>query len=147
MSVNAYYMPVFHVVVISGATLQQINDGSGSQTLGNNSISEAFADSAGLEKAQLAFEAALLQEQSKTQLYGDVPGANSQLGYTAQQLFFISSCFMFCSFQGYAFERSAVYPPPFLRCNAPVMNTRAFGAAFGCAQGAPMNPIIRCNFH
>ncbi|KAL1452295.1 hypothetical protein MTO96_027936 [Rhipicephalus appendiculatus] len=127
--------------------LQQINDGSGSQTLGNNSISEAFADSAGLEKAQLAFEAALLQEQSKTQLYGDVPGANSQLGYTAQQLFFISSCFMFCSFQGYAFERSAVYPPPFLRCNAPVMNTRAFGAAFGCAQGAPMNPIIRCNFH
>ncbi|KAH7960770.1 hypothetical protein HPB49_023279 [Dermacentor silvarum] len=220
MAVNAYYVPVFHVVVISGTILQagygsrvhelsarspfaedahvpaihfgslgrviahelshafdvahstfdqhvqpltlyspssrkelltrlaclakQINDASGSQTLGNNSISEAFADNAGLEKAHLAFEA-LLRQQSEAQLGGDGPAAS--LGYTAQQLFFISGCFMFCSDQGYAFSRHAVYPPPFLRCNTPVMNTREFGVAFGCAQGAPMNPIIRCNFH
>ncbi|XP_065301396.2 neprilysin-1-like isoform X4 [Dermacentor albipictus] len=123
---------------------QQINDASGSQTLGNNSISEAFADNAGLEKAQLAFKA-LLRQESEVKLSGNGPATS--LGYTAQQLFFVSSCFMYCSDQGYTFSRNAFYPPPFLRCNAPVMNTREFGVAFGCAQGAPMNPIIRCNFH
>ncbi|KAH6934346.1 hypothetical protein HPB50_023038 [Hyalomma asiaticum] len=117
---------------------RQINDASGSQTLGNNSISEAFADNAG----------GLRQQSETAQLYNDVPpGSASQLGYTAQQLFFVSSCFMLCSSQGYDFKRRAVYPPPFLRCNTAVMNTRAFGVAFGCPQGAPMNPIIRCNFH
>ncbi|XP_065301393.2 endothelin-converting enzyme 2-like isoform X2 [Dermacentor albipictus] len=207
MTVNAYYMPVFNVVLIPGTILQspfamdadvpainfgslgrvighelshafdatystldqhvqpltlyspssrkefltrlaclakQINDASGSQTLGNNSISEAFADNAGLEKAQLAFKA-LLRQESEVKLSGNGPATS--LGYTAQQLFFVSSCFMYCSDQGYTFSRNAFYPPPFLRCNAPVMNTREFGVAFGCAQGAPMNPIIRCNFH
>nr|XP_050028437.2 endothelin-converting enzyme 1-like [Dermacentor andersoni] len=208
MTVNAYYMPVFNVVVLSGTILQspfamdadvpainfgslgrvighelshafdathstldqhvqplmlyspsshkefltrlaclakqQINDASGSQTLGNNSISEAFADNAGLEKAQLAFKA-LLQQESEVKLGGDGPAAS--LGYTAQQLFFVSGCLMFCSGQGYTFSQNAIYPPPFLRCNAPVMNTREFGVAFGCPQGTPMNPIIRCNFH
>ncbi|XP_075540049.1 neprilysin-1-like [Dermacentor variabilis] len=123
---------------------QQINDASGSQTLGNNSISEAFADNAGLEKAQLAFKA-LLRQESEVKLGGNGPAAS--LGYTAQQLFFVSGCLMFCSGQGYTFSQNDIYPPPFLRCNAPVMNTREFGVAFGCAQGTPMNPIIRCNFH
>ncbi|KAH7984198.1 hypothetical protein HPB52_017924 [Rhipicephalus sanguineus] len=120
---------------------KQVNDGSGSQTLGNNSISEAFADNAGLEKAYLAFKALT---QSDPLIY--TKPANP-LGYTAQQLFFVSGCFVFCAFQGYAFERNAVYPPPFLRCNTPAMNTRDFGAAFSCPQGAPMNPLVRCNFH
>ncbi|KAH6943980.1 hypothetical protein HPB50_001089 [Hyalomma asiaticum] len=120
---------------------QQVNDGSGSQTLGNNSISEAFADNAGLEKAYLAFKA-LMQSDPLTYSRPANP-----LGYTAQQLFFVSGCFVFCAFQGYAFDQNAIYPPPFLRCNTPAMNTRDFGVAFSCAQGAPMNPIIRCNFH
>ncbi|XP_037561258.1 neprilysin-1 [Dermacentor silvarum] len=204
LAVNAFYMPVFHVIFVTGAIMQspfavgtdepainygslgriighelshafqestssldehvqpltlyspsshkeflgrlacltkQVNDGSGSQTLGNNSISETFADNAGIQKAYLAFKARL---QSDPLL--NVKPSN-QLGYTAQQLFFVSGCFVFCAFQGYAFDHNAVYPPPFLRCNMPAMNTRDFGAAFSCAQGAPMNPIIRCNFH
>ncbi|XP_075530515.1 neprilysin-11-like [Dermacentor variabilis] len=204
LSVNAFYMPIFHVIYVTGAIMQspfavradepainygslgriighelshafyvsttsvdehlqpfrlyspssykeflgrlaclakQVNDGSGSQTLGNNSISETFADNAGIQKAYLAFKA-LLQSDP---LLNDKPA--NPLGYTAQQLFFVSGCFVFCAFQGYASDQNAVYPPPFLRCNMPAMNTRDFGVAFSCAQGAPMNPIIRCNFH
>ncbi|XP_075737729.1 neprilysin-1 isoform X2 [Rhipicephalus microplus] len=120
---------------------KQVNDGSGSQTLGNNSISEAFADNAGLEKSYLAFKGLT---QSDPLIYSK---PINPLGYTAQQMFFVSSCFVFCAFQGYAFERNSVYPPPFLRCNTPAMNSRDFGSAFNCAQGAPMNPLVRCNFH
>ncbi|KAL1426664.1 hypothetical protein MTO96_018135 [Rhipicephalus appendiculatus] len=120
---------------------KQVNDGSGSQTLGNNSIAEAFADNAGLEKAYLAFKALT---QSDPTIFSKPA---NPLGYTAQQLFFVSSCFVFCAFQGYAFERNTVYPPPFLRCNTPAMNSPDFGNAFTCAQGAPMNPLVRCNFH
>ncbi|CAN7939779.1 unnamed protein product, partial [Ixodes hexagonus] len=53
----------------------EVNQNSGSRSLGFISIEESFADSAGLEKAYLAYQR--------------LPKEPSQFGYTQEQLFFV----------------------------------------------------------
>ncbi|KAM7308667.1 neprilysin-11-like [Ixodes scapularis] len=102
--------------------VEQVIQNSGSRPLGLNSIEESFADSAGLEKAYLAYQR--------------LPEEPSQFGYTQEQLFFVSGCFGFCSMDGLAVAWNQLHLPPKLRCNTPVMNLRQFGRAFGCTQEA-----------
>lgn len=53
--------------------------------------------------------------------------------YTVEQMFFIGYCFSHCGAEG---ERL---------CNVPLKNSDAFAAAFKCAPGSPMNPLVKCN--
>ncbi|KAK8766685.1 hypothetical protein V5799_006534 [Amblyomma americanum] len=97
-------------------------------------VSETFADTAGTEKAHLAYET--------------LPQQPALLGYTQEQLFFIASCFEFCGPNAYAHRSPpGVYPALALRCNLPAANQERFGAAFRCPSGAPLNPAQRCTFH
>ncbi|CAN7984035.1 unnamed protein product [Ixodes pacificus] len=57
--------------------VEQVIRNSGSRPLGFNSIEESFADSAGLEKAYLAYQR--------------LPEEPSQFGYTQEQLFFVEA--------------------------------------------------------
>lgn len=112
---------------------KQISSISGRPTLGLNSISEAFADNAGSEKAYLT--------------YSKLPKGSDTFGYTQDQLFFVSGCFPFCYGRGYHYSVDERYPPPYLRCNTPAMNAPQFAEAFKCKEKAPLNPSSRCIFH
>lgn len=97
-------------------------------------VAEAFADTAGTEKAHLAYRTLPLQP--------------SLLGYTQEQLFFVASCFGFCGPSAYRYRSPpGLYPAVALRCNLPVANQQRFAAAFQCPSGASLNPRERCTFH
>ncbi|KAH7935781.1 hypothetical protein HPB52_013489 [Rhipicephalus sanguineus] len=99
-----------------------------------------FADCGGLEKVMRA-----LRE------LGPQPGVTlGEHSFTAQQAFFVSSCFKWCA--KYVPKPAAgeqpddiakIYSPLNMRCNVPLMNT-AFADAFGCAPGTIMSPKVRC---
>ncbi|XP_064475926.1 endothelin-converting enzyme 1-like [Ornithodoros turicata] len=112
----------------------QLNFATGSTTLGKNSISEAFADNAGMEKATLAFQR--LQFSGK-----------GMLGYTAPQLFYVSACFKFCGEYGDEVAEDEKYPPLHLRCDLPMANENYFLQVFHCPLGANMRAPIQCTFH
>ncbi|KAL3252130.1 hypothetical protein MRX96_054940 [Rhipicephalus microplus] len=103
---------------------------------GDYALSENFADSGGLLKAYRAFRAAKA---------GSRPAAPASLAsFTDEQMFFLSSCFKWCSAEGK--ESAGSYSPPRLRCNVPLMNMPQFAAAFQCGPGKAMNPSTRCDF-
>ncbi|XP_049275347.1 membrane metallo-endopeptidase-like 1 [Rhipicephalus sanguineus] len=107
---------------------------------GDSALSENFADCGGLEKVMRA-----LRE------LGPQPGVTlGEHSFTAQQAFFVSSCFKWCA--KYVPKPAAgeqpddiakIYSPLNMRCNVPLMNT-AFADAFGCAPGTIMSPKVRC---
>nr|XP_037273385.1 endothelin-converting enzyme homolog [Rhipicephalus microplus] len=98
-----------------------------------NVLSEAFADTAGAEKARLA--------------YATLPTQQGALGYSPEQLFFVAGCFVFCAKNAYSWETEDKYPAYALRCNMPVSNQKHFAEAFGCPSDAALNPSTRCTFH
>ncbi|KAH7935298.1 neprilysin-1 [Rhipicephalus sanguineus] len=108
---------------------------------GDSALSENFADCGGLEKVMRA-----LRE------LGPQPGVTlGEHSFTAQQAFFVSSCFKWCA--KYVPKPAAgeqpddiakIYSPLNMRCNVPLMNTPAFADAFGCAPGTIMSPKVRC---
>ncbi|KAL1477873.1 hypothetical protein MTO96_035411 [Rhipicephalus appendiculatus] len=98
-----------------------------------NALSETFADTAGTEKARLA--------------YATMPASNGILAYTPEQSFYVASCFVFCSEAAYSWRKSGIYPPMMLRCNLPVYNQERFAEAFSCPSHAALNPQNRCTFH
>ncbi|KAK8760982.1 hypothetical protein V5799_027751 [Amblyomma americanum] len=106
---------------------------TGDRKHAKSALSEAFADSAGTEKARLTF--------------GSLPPGPGILGYTQEQLFFVAGCFEFCTDEGYSYEQNGLYPAVVLRCNQPVSNEKRFAQAFKCAEGAALNPRDRCSFH
>ncbi|XP_077507523.1 neprilysin-like [Amblyomma americanum] len=113
----------------------QANKMTRSAIAGNNSISEAFADNAGVEAAYLAYAA--------------LPKSDRQAGagsYTADQAFFAGGCFMFCQGKD-DFSEFSIYLPHNLRCNQPCINTQEFAEAFRCKKGSPMFPRRRCDIH
>ncbi|XP_075737465.1 endothelin-converting enzyme 2-like [Rhipicephalus microplus] len=111
----------------------QLLEYTGSPVHARSALSETFADTAGIQKARLA--------------YGTLPPNNGLLGYTQEQLFFVASCFEFCSRKAYEYRKMGLYPAVALRCNLPAANEPRFAAAFGCTEGAVLNPTKRCNFH
>ncbi|XP_049520861.1 endothelin-converting enzyme 1 [Dermacentor silvarum] len=103
---------------------------------GDYALTENFADSGGLLKAYRAFRAVKA---------GSSPAAPPSLaGFTDEQLFFLSSCFKWCSTEDK--QGAGSYSPPRLRCNVPLMNMREFAQAFDCGSGKTMNPASRCDF-
>lgn len=100
---------------------------------GFNALPETFADTAGTEKARLA--------------YASLPTQQGILGYSQEQLFFVATCFMLCAKNPYSWKESDTYPAHALRCNLPVSNEKKFAAAFKCPTGAALNPPTRCTFH
>ncbi|XP_070385502.1 endothelin-converting enzyme 1-like [Dermacentor albipictus] len=111
----------------------QLLDYTRSPTHARSAVSETFADTAGTEKAYLAFKT--------------LPPQPGLLGYTQEQLFFVASSFEFCSRSAYDYRRTGLYPAVVLRCNLPAGNQPGFAAAFRCPKGAPLNPARRCSFH
>ncbi|XP_037502837.1 neprilysin-1, partial [Rhipicephalus sanguineus] len=83
-----------------------------------NVLTETFADTAGTEKARLAF--------------GSMELTDGILGYTPEQSFYVASCFLFCSEGAYTWKKTGLYPPMMLRCNLPVHNQERFAEAFSC---------------
>ncbi|CAN7944081.1 unnamed protein product, partial [Ixodes hexagonus] len=98
-----------------------------------SSLAESFADTAGVEKAYLVYEEAT-----------SGPGMT---GYTADQLFFLSGCFIFCGRERQGMSTSRIYPPLYLRCDLPAANLDRFAEAFHCRRNSPLNPTVRCDFH
>lgn len=111
----------------------QVNAATSSFTLGRNSLSEAFADNAGMEKAVLAYKAHR--------------NGQGMLGYTADQMFFISACFTFCGDSKTKYAENEKYPPLGLRCDLPAANVEMFAEAFKCSPLSAMYLKKRCNFH
>ncbi|XP_037580473.2 endothelin-converting enzyme homolog [Dermacentor silvarum] len=112
---------------------RQLQSYTDNEVHSKNALSEAFADTAGTEKAWLAFTS--------------LPAEKGVLGYTQEQSFFIASCFEFCSEGGYQWQKNGKYPAMVLRCNIPARNEKEFAAAFSCPTGSAMNPEKRCTFH
>ncbi|XP_064488512.1 neprilysin-1-like [Ornithodoros turicata] len=192
--VNAYYLPMFHMMVIPGAILQapfvsselldavnygsigrvvgheimhafdpneaslsrtgervdlftdkargvveemlsclknQVNEAGKSTTLGNASIGQVFADSAGIEVAYKAYS--MLRKEPRRD------------EYASDQLFFASGCFSYCSLLKDKVSPNQRYPSAAMRCNLPAMNMKEFSEAFFCSAGAPVNPSKRCS--
>ncbi|XP_075539663.1 endothelin-converting enzyme 1-like [Dermacentor variabilis] len=103
---------------------------------GDYALTENFADSGGLLKAYRAYRAVRA---------GSQPAAPASLaGFTDEQLFFLSSCFKWCSREDK--QGAGSYSPPRQRCNVPLMNMREFAEAFDCASGTTMSPSTRCDF-
>ncbi|KAH9368079.1 hypothetical protein HPB48_002712 [Haemaphysalis longicornis] len=96
-------------------------------------LSETFADTAGQEKAYLAFKTLSNQQ--------------GILGYSPEQLFFIAGCFPFCAPNPYHFQLESLYPARALRCNLPASNEKHFAQAFKCRPGTWFNTASRCEFH
>ncbi|XP_050042399.1 membrane metallo-endopeptidase-like 1 [Dermacentor andersoni] len=111
---------------------------------GDTALSENFADCGGLDKVYRSFKS--LGPQPSQRL-GDE-------SYTADQLFFISSCYKWCTVEGAMRGRSSspsdeseaikFYSPMHMRCNVPLMNMPEFAEHFSCAPGTVMNPRVRC---
>ncbi|XP_065295081.1 neprilysin-1-like [Dermacentor albipictus] len=111
----------------------QLANYTDSESHGSNALSETFADTAGTEKARLA--------------YDSLPSQPGMLGYTQEQLFFIAGCFEFCAKTPYSWQALGKYPAYALRCNLPVSNHKNFAKAFKCPPGTALNPPKRCSFH
>ncbi|KAH6926793.1 hypothetical protein HPB50_022178 [Hyalomma asiaticum] len=134
---HVFYSPRFfqQLTEVQNCIILQANKLTQSAIAGNNSASEAFADSAGVEVAYLAYRALLESDR--------LTGA----GYdTADQTFFAATCYMFCQAVE-EYSEFSIYLPHRLRCKQPCLNTQEFANAFGCKEGSPMFPRHRCDVH
>ncbi|KAH6925748.1 hypothetical protein HPB50_009708 [Hyalomma asiaticum] len=134
---HVFYSPRFFQQLreVQDCIILQANKLTQSAIAGNNSASEAFADSAGVEVAYLAYRALLESDR--------LTGA----GYdTADQTFFAATCYMFCQAVE-EYSEFSIYLPHRLRCKQPCLNTQEFANAFGCKEGSPMFPRHRCDVH
>ncbi|XP_077498804.1 neprilysin-1-like [Amblyomma americanum] len=134
---QAFYTPRFRKLLEGqqDCLILQANKMTESAIAGNNSISETYADTAGLEAAYLA--------------YSTLPLTDRRMGvgpYTADQAFFVGSCYMLCEAERTPSERS-VYLPHRVRCNQPCINTQEFADAYRCSKGSAMFPRSRCDIH
>ncbi|KAL1484101.1 hypothetical protein MTO96_000248 [Rhipicephalus appendiculatus] len=105
-------------------------------SIGERTITESFADNSGTELAYLTYWA-LAESRRK----------EGVAGFTADQSFFIATCFFLCGADGEKQLENSVYLSLKVRCNQPLMNTEQFAEAFPCAVGTPMRPQNRCDIH
>ncbi|XP_064473318.1 neprilysin-3-like [Ornithodoros turicata] len=111
----------------------QMNAVVNTTTLGNNSIAENFAIHTGFEKAILGYQS--LSEKGE-----------SFLGYTPDEMFFISSCFAMCGKSKMGYGEDEKKPPFGTRCNLPAGNSKLFGETFNCTSSNKMSFATRCQF-
>ncbi|KAH7950665.1 hypothetical protein HPB51_028301 [Rhipicephalus microplus] len=96
--------------------------------------SENVADLVGTMLAYAAYS-------SLPQKYKDVKLAGFDM--SPDRLFFVSDCTKWCTQSATA---RSPYAPMRSRCIVPLMNMPEFSSVFGCAAGAPMNPVKKCTF-
>ncbi|KAK8774480.1 hypothetical protein V5799_010985 [Amblyomma americanum] len=134
---QAVYAPRFQRLLAEqqDCLMLQANKMTRSDIAGNNSISETFADNAGVEAAFLAYST--LQQPDRLRGIGQ---------YTADQAFFAASCYIFCEAKRTSSE-DGIYLPHSLRCNQPFISSQEFADAFHCREGLPMFPSHRCDIH
>ncbi|CAN7937075.1 unnamed protein product [Ixodes hexagonus] len=108
----------------------------GGINFGDHALSENFADCGGMLKVYQAFHGSQAKKNR--------PLGESLAKFTDEQLFFISSCFKWCS--NNEKQTPGWYSPPRMRCNVPLMNMPEFAKAFRCGAGKAMNPSRRCDF-
>ncbi|KAL1478102.1 hypothetical protein MTO96_035223 [Rhipicephalus appendiculatus] len=171
--VNAFYLPIYHVMVIPPAIMfapilparaaarAQLRlagprrgassvcaasttrpPGRAASTTGTRRSPRTSPTAGGLDKVYRSFKS--LGPQPSQRL-GDT-------SYTADQLFFISSCYKWCTVESAMRSRSPTdeseaikfYSPMHMRCNVPLMNMPEFAEHFSCAPGTVMNPRVRC---
>ncbi|KAL3209822.1 hypothetical protein MRX96_037634 [Rhipicephalus microplus] len=110
---------------------------------GDTALAENFADCGGMVKALHAFRN--LGQQTAMTLKGRE--------FTAEQLFFISSCYKWCwptrdsaklRKSGDKDDILKFYSPMDMRCNVPLMNMPEFEQAFACTNGSYMRSLSRC---
>ncbi|KAH6937022.1 hypothetical protein HPB50_025111 [Hyalomma asiaticum] len=110
---------------------------------GDTALAENFADCGGMAKTIQAFRN--LGPQPDMILKGRE--------FTAEQVFFISSCYKWCwpmrdsegLRKGDARDEVVkFYSPMDMRCNVPLMNMPEFAQAFACANGSYMSSLSRC---
>lgn len=121
----------------------EVSNGTGI-AFGDTALAENFADCGGIAKTIQAFRH--LGPQPAMTLKGRM--------FTAEQLFFLASCYKWCwpipDFKKRL--RSGVggndvvkyYSPMDMRCNVPLMNMPEFAQAFACANGSYMSSLTRC---
>ncbi|CAN8005543.1 unnamed protein product [Ixodes hexagonus] len=64
-------------------------------------------------------------------------------GFSPEQLFFIGSCFKWCSRTGGGLgDHVVAETPPRLRCNVPLMLNKGFGKVFSCRAGSKMTRFV-----
>lgn len=106
---------------------------------GKLTAGENIADNGGLEEAYLAYK------EWEKRNGGPGPGLD---GLTADQLFFIGHAQVWCALTTPETARLRVtvdvHAPPRFRVLGPIANHPAFGAAFQCPAGTPMNPPRKC---
>ncbi|XP_075550207.1 endothelin-converting enzyme 2-like [Dermacentor variabilis] len=117
---------------------------SGGVNFGDHALSENFADSGGVLKAYRAFKAAPKVVVENQQGEGEAAASRALSRFSAEQLFFVSSCFKWCSRDEK--QSPGWYSPPRMRCNVPLLNMPEFAEAFECGAGKAMNPATRCDF-
>ncbi|XP_075746325.1 neprilysin-21-like [Rhipicephalus microplus] len=123
---KVFYLRRSHQSVLSLSRLQE--------TIDEILDSENLADLVGTSLAYTAFTLLDPKDVGYT-----LPG----LDMTSEQLFFVLNCVKLCT----TFTRYPKrYAPYRSRCNVPLMNMDEFANAFGCSQGAPMNPPGKCYF-
>ncbi|KAH9372202.1 hypothetical protein HPB48_019217 [Haemaphysalis longicornis] len=106
---------------------------------GDTALEENFADCGGIVKALRAFR--FLGPQPSEKL--------AKREFTAEQLFFVSSCYKWCSPlekrpEGDREGVVKIYSPMDMRCNVPLMNIPEFAAAFQCSSTSRMASYKRC---
>ncbi len=104
-------------------------------------MGENLADNGGLSESFRAFKN-VEAKRGPSPVLADLPHL------TADQLFFISYGFSWCSaFRPEALRNQIeynVHSPAMYRVNVPVSNSLDFARAFKCPIGSPMNPAKKC---
>jgi predicted metalloendopeptidase len=108
---------------------------------GKLTAGENIADNGGVKLAYQAYEA-WRAEQSP-------PPPRRVDGYTDDQLYFLAYAQSYCDKETpealETLAHSNPHSPPMSRVNGVIINQPAFGPAFQCAAGKPMNPGARCS--
>lgn len=106
---------------------------------GDTALAENFADCGGIAKALRAFQS----------LGPQPPERLAEREFTAEQLFFVSSCYKWCAPleakpEAHAEGVVKIYSPMDVRCNVPLMNIPEFAEAFRCSNTSRMASYKRC---
>lgn len=101
---------------------------------------ENIADNGGLKEAYNAYKTWVSEHGPEKKL----PGFN----YTPEQMFWISAAQAWCVVSRTEYLKlkiiSGTHPLNQYRVLGPVANMRNFSIDFNCPEGAPMNPIKKC---
>lgn len=104
----------------------------GENANGTGRVTSVFPEIPALEVAYAAYRRSFAD--GGEEMPQGIPG-----GLSADQVFFMTMCYMTCTLPGAVGTQS-------VDCNKAVRNSEAFAQAFRCTPGSPMNPKKKCTF-